>query len=203
VRGVARRSRQVSGFRRQRLPVDVHPEEAREGADEGSEDDEAEKEKIEVHVHVHRPPDASRPKKRPLRSTLTGVLFDWQGHYDRVCLRPQAKHGRWSRVVACPNCQETIPFTSKSCRRCGAPRSLRGLGKVIAALGLGIVVLVFALCAHMLGDSVAEHRPPPPTGDSSDAPWIIEMPSGSSPLDAARFPAKGSGLYSEDLPPMH
>lgn len=200
MRTAARRSRHASGYRRQRLPVDIHPDDAPSEEVEDEEDPE----KIEVHVHVHRGAESSaRPKRRAARSPLTGVLFDWQGHYDRVCVRPPPlARGRWSLVATCRNCNANVPFAAKSCSRCGAPRKLRGLSKIIAAVGLGIVALLFAFCAHVLGDSVAEHRPRAPSGqwaNYEEGPTIIEVQATPYPLNEARFSTTRSGLSDSGL----
>jgi hypothetical protein len=165
--------------------VDEHDPDVEPVAQEAAPHDD--EEKIEVHVHVHRgeKPQKVKKKKRVRRSRLTGVLFDWQAHYDRMTLRPTEKpKGRWARAMTCHNCGERVPFVAKTCQRCGAPRSYRGISKLIAALAVGIVAGVFGLCAHVLGDSVAEHRNPPPVmGDYyEEMPYIIEVPVQMSPL---------------------
>src|SRR6187551_4106017 len=88
LRRVARRAKQVSQFRRERVVVEVPAEAATVDETDGAADD---VEKIEVHVHLHRGTDlgaAGVRRKRRSRPMLTGVLFDWQGHYDKILTRP-------------------------------------------------------------------------------------------------------------------
>jgi len=179
--------------------VEIPPETS--SAEEAEDAEEAEK--IEVHVHVHRGNDSGaaggRRKRRSARPTLTGVLFDWHGHYDRILKRPtQAAPKRWSRFAKCPSCEATVPSVARRCLRCGAPRSARMLSKVFALIGLGSLAAVFALSAHLLGGSAPEQKPPAPLGSWSDADEyvVVEVPVAPSPF--AHTPPADNGPASQD-----
>jgi hypothetical protein len=52
-------------------------------------------------------------------------------------------------------------------------------------LGLGCIAAVFAVCHHVLGDSVPEHQAPAPAGQYSDTDVVIVgVPVGPSPFAA-------------------
>lgn len=187
MRRVARRAKQVSQFRRERVVVEVPAEAATVDETDGAADD---VEKIEVHVHLHRGTDsgaAGVQRKRRSRPMLTGVLFDWQGHYDKILTRPShSAPKRWSRSAKCRSCEAIIPSAARHCPRCAAPRPRRMLAKVFALIGLGSFAAVFALSAHLLGSSVPEHKPPSPLRSWSDNEDIIvvEVPVTPSPFAA-------------------
>ena len=200
MRRATRRSAQVSHFRRERVVVEAPSEGS---PSEEANDDGDGVEKIEVHVHLHRgEADAAggrrkRPTRRPM---LTGVLFDWQGHYDRILSQrpPGMKPKRWSRLAKCPSCQATVPSAARRCPRCAAPRSPRLLSKFVALIGLGSLVAVFAICARLLGGSVSEAKPPGPLGQWSDddAYVIVEVPVAPSPF--AYTPPSAAGTASSE-----
>jgi hypothetical protein len=153
--------------------------------------DEAEEaEKIEVHVHLHRDGSKRARAKRPAPPVLTGTLFEWQWYKDQLCKRPRTpgRRRRWlSLATTCQTCDGPIPSTATRCPRCNAPRTRRRfLPAVIAVIGLASIAIVFALCAHVLGDSVPEHRAPAPVGNwSDDGVVIVEVPvSTPSPFTA-------------------
>jgi hypothetical protein len=132
-------------------------------------------ERIEVHVHLHRDPAARSRQKHPAaRPVLTGVLFDWQGHYDQIFKNPPKEIlKRWSRRTRCKSCDTIIPTKARQCPRCAAPCPARFLPKISALLGLGAIALVFALCAHLLGGSVPEQKALKPLGQWSDDDFVI------------------------------
>src|SRR5262245_20726444 len=115
-------------------------DDANETADETSE-------KIEVHVHVHRRgADSSvktslrrkKKKRRVRRPSLTGSLLHWQTHYDRILKdteKPsEAASGEGlSRLTRCPKCDATVPIASGACMRCGSPRPVRVIPRIVAA----------------------------------------------------------------------
>jgi len=212
VRRAARRAKQVS-FRRQRVVVEVPPEES--AANDAS-DDERDEEKIEVHVHVHRGPKKARTPV-PVRPVLTGVLFDWNWYRDQLCKRPRPTAiRRWSRVARCEACETPIPAGADYCPRCAAPRARRRLlPTFLALIGIGCIAVVFGLCAHVLGDSVPEHRAPAPSGQWTDPDvMIVEVPVTPSPFatpssggSATGFnygsygsPSNGAAALGEGLP---
>src|SRR4051812_35650761 len=85
VRRTARRTRQVSRYRHQRVPLDTVQEDSENESSDEAGDEGNDAEKIEVHVHVHRDAEGkNRPKRRAPRTRFKGTLFDWQGHYDRI-----------------------------------------------------------------------------------------------------------------------
>jgi hypothetical protein len=147
-------------------------------------------EKIEVHVHLHRGNDAGsaggRRRRRQSLPRLTGVLFDWQGHYDRILKRPShPAPKRWSRFRKCSTCDAISPSVARRCLRCGAPRSPRLLTKLFAVIGLGSLAAVFALSAHLLGGSVPEQKPTAPLGNWSapqDEFIVVQVPVTASPF---------------------
>jgi hypothetical protein len=172
------------------VPLDVALEDSQDGSEDGSSaeatDDAETSEKIEVHVHVHRDGENKRKRLAP-RAGFKGVLFDWQGHYDRVCRpTPKAQGSRWSRVAKCQSCEETVGLTARQCPRCGALLSRRALAKLLAAIGFGTVAVVFALCAHFLGTSVPESQALKPMREFSDDDYafqVVEVPVPASPFN--------------------
>jgi hypothetical protein len=183
--GRSRRAKPVSRFRHESVVVEEPASEAEPG---NSSDEVSGAEKIEVHVHLHRDGQkaGARPKRRPRRSVLTGALFDWQGHYDRICKRPSDVPLKGlARLTKCGSCDADTGLLARNCPRCGAPRSRRALSKWLAVIGLGAVGLVFALCMHMLGGPVAaEQRSLAPVGKWSDEDdyYIIQVPTEPSPF---------------------
>jgi hypothetical protein len=158
-----------------------------------------EQEKIEVHVHVHRGKAGAAKKKkkrRPARPALTGVLFDWQGHYDRVCKGPAPPTDAGSagatattptgstRTLPCNACGAKVPRFARKCGVCEAAQPRGIIARVTAALGIASVIGVFALCQHILGESVREHKPSEPlrADFSDDDAYIVEVPATSSPF---------------------
>ena len=85
--------------------------------------------------------------------------------------------------MACANCDRAIPLLSRCCLRCGAPRSIRGKQKVLALFGLGVVGAVFALCAHVLDGSVADHKHTVPAPDFYEVrPYVVvDVPTAPPP----------------------
>jgi hypothetical protein len=182
MRRAVRRAKQVS-FRRQRVVVEVPPEES---AATEARDDEDDDEKIEVHVHVHRPSKKARSGPPP-RPVLTGVLFDWEWYRDHLLNRPRSPAGRrWSLTTRCEVCDAPLRSTARQCPRCAAPRPRRHfLPALVGMLGLGCIAAVFAVCHHVLGDSVPEHQAPAPAGQYSDTDVVIVgVPVGPSPFAA-------------------
>jgi hypothetical protein len=154
-------------------------------------------EKIEVHVHLHRDsgPAGARRQKRPApRPVLTGVLFDWQGHYDQILKNPPKEAlERWSRGTRCKSCDAFVPSKAHQCPRCAAPRPARFLPKVSALLGLTAIAIVFAVCVHVLGSSVPEQSAPTPVGRWSDEDFIVvEVSPTPSPFSYATAASNGS-----------
>src|SRR5262249_48057301 len=102
---------------------------------------------------------------------------------------PQGPMTRWARLTQCLSCSASVGLRARQCPRCGAPRSLRTLTKVLAALGFGAVAVVFLICARLLGGPVAEVKTIKPVGEWSedDGPEIqvVEVPVPSSPFLAA------------------
>ena len=201
LRSATRRAKHVR-FRRQRVIVEGPPDEpdADEAADEA---DEADSQKIEVHVHVHRGERSKKSRSRgPVAPVLTGILFDWDWYRERLCKQPrQTALSRWSFSTVCPACDATVPPTAKHCPRCGAPRSRRRfLSKVMAVLGLVCVGAMFALCIHVLGDSVPEHKPPAPLGQWTDEDVVIvEVPTAPSPFSPTPPSPNGAGAPGDDF----
>jgi hypothetical protein len=191
LRSTVRRSKQVR-FRRQRVPVEIPPEESAAAG----EADAHESEKIEVHVHVHRGEGSKRHRsKRAALPVLTGALFDWQWYKDRICARPRpAANRRWSLALRCQACDAIIPPTARCCPRCAGPRPRRRLlPALLAVLGLASVAVVFALCVHALGDSAPAHKPPSPLGQWSDDDFVIvEVPAQPNPFAEKRAPSSSS-----------
>jgi len=192
LRRAVRRAKQVR-FRRERVPVEVSPDES--GAAEADADEEAEK--IEVHVHLHRGDGSRRPRvKRPAPPVLTGTLFDWQWYWDRLTKRPQeTASSRWSFVTRCTSCQSLVASNARRCARCGAPRARRRLLPAVAALlGLASIAALFAVCAHVLGASAPEHKATAPLGQWTDDDFIIvEMPATPSPFAGTMPTTTGTG----------
>lgn len=185
MRRAARRSKQAT-FRRQRVVVEV-PEES---AETDAPDDAREDEKIEVHVHVHRSSRKTRSGP-PVRPILTGVLFDWQWYRDQLLNRPRLEASRrWPLVTRCEVCDTPLRSTARHCPRCAAPRPRRRfLPALVGMIGIGCIAAVFAVCHHVLGDSVPEHQPPLPAGQWSESDVVIvEVPAAPSPF-AASAPA--------------
>lgn len=64
--------------------------------------------------------------------------------------------------LECKNCAASVESKTRLCLRCGAPQPVRSFARMAAVagpfIGLGAVVAVFALCAHLLGGSDPEHR---------------------------------------------
>jgi hypothetical protein len=153
-------------------------------------------EKIEVHVHVHRGKAGARKKKKPKRSrpALTGALFDWQGHYDRVCKGPvpppspdsagQTAPAGSTRTLDCNACGAKVPRFARKCGVCEAPQPRGIIARVSAVLGIASVIGVFALCQHILGESVREHRSPEPLRKdfTDDDAYVVEVPGPPSPF---------------------
>jgi hypothetical protein len=193
VRSAIRRSKQVR-FRRERVVVEVPPEES---AATARVDEDDEPEKIEVHVHVHRGDGSKKSRsKRPAPPVLTGALFDWQWYKEILSKRPQqAASGRWSRAVKCANCASHVSSTARYCPRCAAPIARRRFGALVRALlGLGTVALVFGLCAHFLGGSVPESRAPAPLGEwTTDDYVIVEVPAPTPAINSMPPPPDISG----------
>ena len=117
---------------------------------------------------------------------LTGVLFDWRGHYDKILSnRPPGEiPKRWSGLAKCQSCDSTVPSKARRCPRCGAPRSPRLLSRLGALIAIASLVAVFALCARLLGDSAPEQRPSERLGQWSDEDnyVIVEVPAAPSPF---------------------
>jgi hypothetical protein len=186
VRGASRRTRRAGVFRHQRVQIDVPSDPP--SSEDAEADDEEGVEKIEVHVHLHRGDDSSRRarRKRPLsRPHLTGVLFDWQGHYDQIFVKhlSQQNHKRGFRLTQCKSCGASAPAAAPRCPRCAAPLASRLLPRLFALVGLGTIAGVFALCWHVLGSSVPEHKAPAPLGQwTSDDYVIVEIPATPSPF---------------------
>ncbi len=162
-------------------------------------------EKIEVHVHLHRGNSSdstgARRKRRPSPPMLTGVLFDWSGHYDRILKRqPQAAPKRWS-LAKCANCEAIVPSAARHCPRCAAPRSPRILSRVFALIGLACFVAMFAVGNSLLGSSVPEHTPPAPLGSWSDNEEyiVVEVPA-APPSPFAATPTAANGPASPGPP---
>jgi hypothetical protein len=175
------------------VPVEVETEES--VREEGSEDAD-DSERIEVHVHVHRGEGSKRPRpKRAAPPHLTGVLFDWQWYRERLDRKTcQAADGS-PRARRCQSCDSPVSRLSRRCPRCAAPlgRSrLRALS--LALLALGSVGIVFALCAHLLGGSVAEQKPLEPVGQWSDGDYVIvEVPQPAASPFSSTAPAQSAG----------
>jgi len=187
LRSSTRRAKQ-SRFRRQRVPVEIEPEES--VRDEAA-DDARDSERIEVHVHVHRGEGSKRSRsKRSAAPPLTGVLFDWQWYRDRLEKRPrQTADGRWARVKRCHSCDTPVARIAQRCPRCAAPLGRSRLrAAAFAFLGLGSIGVVFALCAHLLGGSVPEHQAPAPLGEWSDDGYVIIEASPPAPSPFAPTP---------------
>ena len=68
------------------------------------------------------------------------------------------------------------------------------LSRLVALIGLGSLVAVFALCARVLGGSVSEAKPPGPLGQWSDddAYVIVEVPVAPSPFAYTEPSATGA-----------
>jgi hypothetical protein len=166
----------VARFRHQQPASEVADD--ADGTAEGDEaaGDGERPEKIEVHVHVHRD-DAkkARAKRRPEKSPLTGVLFDWHAHYDQIFKKPPPWAGSSGpKVGTCEQCKAPVGRMARSCNRCGAQRpSTHVISKVAAMLGLGVVALVFGLCAHYLGHSTASYVAPKPVGEWSESDVVF------------------------------
>jgi hypothetical protein len=174
----------VARFRHQQATsVQLHDEAPAEG-DEASAEDEEPPEKIEVHVHVHHDDKARRAKRRPVKLPLSGTLFDWKDHYDQIFKRPPPRpEGAGPHSSLCPECKAPVSRMARRCTRCGAQRSTHVLTKVAAMLGLGVVALVFGMCAHLLGGSTASYTVPKPLGDWSESDVVIvTVPSEPSPF---------------------
>jgi hypothetical protein len=127
---------------------------------------------------------------------LTGALFDSQWYLKRMRERPRETiTSRWSLIARCQNCDSLVPSSARRCPRCAAPRSRRILPTILALLGFGSVVAVVLICAHVLGDSVPEHKAPAPLGQwtSDDDYVIVEVPATPSPFSSAAPSASGSG----------
>jgi len=192
VRSAVRRAKQ-SLFRRQRVPVEIPPDES--AAQDEAEDD-RDAEKIEVHVHLHRGEGSRSRSRRARPPVLTGALFDSQWYMKRIRERPrETVSSRWSLVARCESCDSLVPSSASRCPRCAAPRARRILPTILALLGIGSVVAVVLVCAHVLGDSVPERKAPTPLGQWSDDGeyMIVEVPSSPSPFSGSTSPASGSG----------
>jgi hypothetical protein len=193
VRSAIRRSKKVC-FRRERVVVEVPPEESAANEPADAED---EPEKIEVHVHLHRGDRSKKTRsKRPVPAVLTGVLFDWQWYKEQLSKRPQQAVA--GRAVKCGGCESLVSSSARYCPRCAAPISRRRLGPIVRALlGLGSVAVVFGLCAYLLGGSVPESRAPAPLGQwSDDEVVIVEVPAPAPPINAMPPPPDISGVSS-------
>lgn len=178
-----RRAKHVR-HRHQRVPIEVPPGES---GSEALADEANEPEKIEVHVHVHRGESPKRSRSsRPAPPVLTGRLFDWQWYGDRLKGRPPPTSAkRWPLATKCQSCDALVPASARHCPRCAAPQSLRRFFPAVVALaGLGSLVAVFAVCAHLLGGSVPEHQTPKPLGQWTDDDdyVIVEVPTAPSPF---------------------
>ena len=162
------------------MVVEGPPEDA---AGDDPADEAEESEKIEVHVHLHRG-ERKRRSTRPVRTALTGTLFDWQWYSDRLTKKPRPADSRWSLITRCSNCDTIVPPAARRCPRCAAPRSRRRLLPIVMALlGLGSIAVVFGLCARILGGSVPETRAPAPLGEwTGDDYVIVEVPTAPSPF---------------------
>jgi hypothetical protein len=197
-----RRAKRTKSSRRSRSPLVVS---AAVGGGSGRDDEELpgrepegeESEKIEVHVHVHRGKAGAKKKKKkrkPARPALTGTLFDWQGHYDRVCKGPvppsnpgaagSAASSGSSRSLNCSACGAKVQRFARKCGVCEAPQPRGIVARVSAVLGIASVIGVFALCHHILGDSAREHMAPEPLRKdfTDDDAYVVEVPAGSSPF---------------------
>jgi len=197
VRSAARRSRRAATSRRERLPVAPPPEET--SPEDADEDEDLEK--IEVHVHVHRDDLKSRRKRPAKPIPFTGSLADWRGHYEEVYKRlgPGSKKDDGGKnATKCDACAATLPLFARSCRVCGVPRPKRLLSKVMATIGLGTVAGVFALCSHLLGGSVREHRPPEPLREWDQEPIVVQIPVPSSPFASEALPPLGMTASAKD-----
>jgi hypothetical protein len=175
VRSVVRRSKQAA-FRRQRVPVEIPPDES---AAEEVADDLPNSEKIEVHVHVHRGEGSKRPAKRAAL-VQRGKLFEWQWYNEQLSKRPRhTMPGRWSAAASCSACDGLVPARARHCPRCGAPRSRRRLLAIVMALiGLTGFAVVLALSVRFLGHSVPEAQAPNPVGRWSDDDVVfVEVPA--------------------------
>lgn len=191
MRSVVRRSKQVA-FRRQRVPVEIPPDES---AAEEVADDLPNSEKIEVHVHVHRE-GSKRPAKRAAL-VQRGKLFEWQWYNDQLSKRPRhTMPGRWSAAASCSACNGLIPASARHCPRCGAPRSRRRLLPIaMALLGLAAFAVVLALSVRILGHSVPEAQAPNPVGRWSDDDVVfVEVPPPSASPFAPAIGRPSSGI---------
>jgi hypothetical protein len=162
VRSAARRAKQISRYRHQRATIE--PDASNDAPDHDSAEG---PENIEVHVHVHRGAGGA-PKRAnaPVRTELTGVLFDWTGHYDRVCQRPQEqKLAGLARFKTCHGCYKPVSLFAQRCAWCSTPRSRRPLRTMIAMGALLTVGVAFGVFVHLFGNgSIAERVTIAPLG---------------------------------------
>jgi hypothetical protein len=204
VRSAARRTKQISRYRHQRVTIepDAQSQAANDDSDEGPE-------KIEVHVHVHRgaagQPQIRRPKAPPPRAELTGTLFDWKGHYDVVCAAPpeQTLKGL-ARLKTCHSCYQPVSVFAERCARCSTPRSRRPVVTAIAASTLVGLAVVLGVFLHLFGSgTIAEHVSLSPLRQYSDDDYyyeVVEVPAAPSPFGtSAPAATKGSSLSNDHL----
>jgi len=148
-----------------------------------------------------------RPKAPPPRSELTGSLFDWQGHYDRVCQPPpEQKLEGLARLKTCHSCYQPVPIFAQRCARCSTPRSRRPLMTVIAAGALMALAVVFGAFVHTFGAGpVAERASLTPLGHWSDDDYyyeVVEVPVAPSPFGTGAA-ASPHGALSNDHISIH
>jgi hypothetical protein len=111
---------------------------------------------------------------------------------------PPVRRGRRSFFrLHCENCAAPVRSRTTLCPRCGAPQPVRSLARVGAIvgpfMGLGAVVAVFVLCAHLLAEPVPEGPPAPHDQPSSPQlaetdPSDISLGAGHSVSTAAALP---------------
>jgi hypothetical protein len=202
VRSAARRAKQISRYRHQRVTI------APDAQSQATDDDlDGGPEKIEVHVHVHRgaggEPRAKR-QKAPPRAELTGMLFDWTGHYDRVCQKPpERKLEGLARLKTCHGCYQPVSVFAERCARCATPRSRRPLKTVIASVALVALAVVFGVFVHVFGAGPIAERTPSltPLGQWSDDDYyyeVVEVPVAASPFGTGAAAAPHAPALSND-----